>query len=154
MELPVQIQDFGKKIIDLFKRHIQNIHLLGKKRTKKCEYVTNYAQKSPGHTNVRFVQIITSHYSTLLLQKVFRANSHGGPKSREVNPCNLNRWERGNWDLPLHTESQVPSPRSQVWRGCLHGNTFWKWGLDLCCELGQAKSYNLTLNPSLADIFP
>ena len=34
-----------------------------------------------------------------------------GPKSLEVSPCNLNHWEHGSWDLPLHTgpKSQVPS---------------------------------------------
>ena len=36
------------------------------------------------------------------------------PMSLEVNPCNLNRWERGSWDLPLHMESQVMSPKYDI----------------------------------------
>ena len=36
------------------------------------------------------------------------------PKSCEVTPCNLSRWQHGNWDLPLHTGSQVLVP-SMTW---------------------------------------
>jgi hypothetical protein len=30
---------------------------------------------------------------------------HMGPKSLEVNPCNLSLRKHGNWDLPLHTRA-------------------------------------------------
>ena len=36
------------------------------------------------------------------------------PKSLAVHPCNLIRWEHGNWDLPLHTVSQALNP-SMTW---------------------------------------
>ena len=47
------------------------------------------------------------------------------PKSLEVNPSNLNRWQHGSWDLPLHIREQVhvPSPKydmdaymTTIWR--------------------------------------
>jgi hypothetical protein len=34
---------------------------------------------------------------------------HGDPKSIEVSLGNINCWEHGSRDLPLHTRSQVPS---------------------------------------------
>ena len=60
------------------------------------------------------------------------------PKSREVNQCNLNRWEHGSWDLPLHTGLQVPSSRydMDVCMAPRFGGEAW----DLCWELGRAKS--------------
>ena len=48
------------------------------------------------------------------------------PKSLETNMCNLSCCEHGSWDLPLHIWSQV-------WHGCLHGNTFWRWDSWLVC---------------------
>ena len=34
-----------------------------------------------------------------------------GPKSLEVNPCNLKCWDHRSWYLPLHMGSQVLSPK-------------------------------------------
>ena len=101
---------------------------------------------------------------------------HTGTKSQvpshlEVNPCNLNCWEHRSWDLPLHTGpksyvpsmtwtptwqhilevrlfTRVPSPKSQVWHGCLHGNTFWRWGLG---PNSQPKSRKLLYIKSRSD---
>ena len=50
-----------------------------------------------------------------------------------------NGWEHGSWDVPLHMGSQVLSPKSQVWHGWLHGNTFWRWGLGLVLRIGLSK---------------
>ena len=38
------------------------------------------------------------------------------------------------WKLGLTTSHEVPSHRSQVWHECLHGNTFWRWGLERLLE--------------------
>ena len=55
------------------------------------------------------------------------------------------------WDLPLHMEPQLLSPNYDM-NACmatLFGGEAW----DLCCEVGQAKKLDPTLNPSLANIF-
>jgi hypothetical protein len=60
------------------------------------------------------------------------------PKSHEVNPCNVDHWEHGSWDLPLHTWSQVQSPNYDMdaYMAALFGGEAW----DLCCELGRGQS--------------
>ena len=49
-------------------------------------------------------------------QQFLRYGSHGVPSFKSqshlrsmINPCNLNRWDHGSWDLPLHN-----GPKSQV----------------------------------------
>jgi hypothetical protein len=49
------------------------------------------------------------------------------------------------WDLLLHT-------RSQVWHGCLHDDTFWRWGLGLVLRVGSSKMLDPTLDKSLKKI--
>ena len=44
----------------------------------------------------------------------------------------------------------VPSPKSQVWHGCLHDNTFWRSGLGLVLGVGSSKKLDPSLNTSLA----
>ena len=73
------------------------------------------------------------------------------PESLEVNLCNLNRWEHGSWDLPLHVG--VPSPKSQVWHGCLHGNTFWRWGLGVMSSRKLDSTLNTSPENSFAQIY-
>jgi hypothetical protein len=67
------------------------------------------------------------------------------PKSLEVNVCNLNCWEHGHWHIPLHT-------KSQVWHGCLHGNTSWRWGLWLTLRVVLREKLDPTLVTSIANI--
>jgi hypothetical protein len=53
---------------------------------------------------------------------------HTDPKSLEVHPCNLGRWEPGiSWDWPLYVNFQG-------WHGCLHGNNFGGETWDLCWD--------------------
>ena len=54
------------------------------------------------------------------------------PKSHEVNPCNLNCWEHGSWDLPLHTRSQVLSSRLQ-------------WGQFMQSQLVESMEVGITI---------
>jgi hypothetical protein len=86
---------------------------------------------------------------------VFEAGSHESqvlsPKLLVVNSCNLNHKEHESWDLPLHTESQVF--KSQVWHGCLHGNTFWRWGLGLVLRARSSKKLVPTLNTNPGNNF-
>ena len=44
------------------------------------------------------------------------------------------------WKLGLTTSHGVPSLKSQVWHGCLHGDTFWRWGSWLVLGVGSHKS--------------
>ena len=73
------------------------------------------------------------------------------PKSLEINPCNLSCWEHGSWDLPFHTGSH--NLKSQLWHGCLHGNTFWRWGLGHVLRVGLSKKLDLTFHKSFINIF-
>ena len=65
-----------------------------------------------------------------------------GPKSKfmslEINPCNLNHWERWSWDLPLHTSPQVLRLKHgmDVYMTTFFGGDTW----NLCWELGWAKT--------------
>jgi hypothetical protein len=81
-----------------------------------------------------------------------RADSHRipSPKSLEVNPCNLNHWEHGSWDFPLHMGSQVLSPKYDMhaYMATLFEGEAW----DLCCELGRAKNWT-QLSTQLPQIF-
>ena len=125
------------------------------------------------------VTITTSHETLVRFGKYhiarLRAAPHGvpSPKSLEVDLRNLNRWEPGSWDLPLHMGSQVPSrlrlicaisvvesmevgtyhftwrPKSQVWRGCLCGINSLRWGLGV----GSSKKLDPTLNTNLGSCF-
>ena len=85
-----------------------------------------------------------------------RVGSHGSQviisKSHEVNPCILYCWEHRSWDLPLHTGSQVLSPKydMDVYMTTLFGGKAW----DLCCEVGRVKKLDPILNPRLVNIFP
>ena len=62
-----------------------------------------------------------------------------GTKSLEFNPYNLNHWERGSWDLPLHTRFQVLSPKYDMdaYMATLSEGEAW----DLCRELGREKNH-------------
>ena len=46
-----------------------------------------------------------------------------------------------------------PSPKSQVWLGCLHGNTFWRWGSGLVLSVGSSKLLDWTLNTHPVNIY-
>ena len=46
--------------------------------------------------------------------------------------------EHESWDFPLHTWSQVLSPKYDM-DTCMT-TTFRREAYDLCCELGQAKN--------------
>ena len=70
----------------------------------------------------------------------FRAYLHRvpSPKSLEVNPCNLSRWEHGSLDLPLHTRSQnlMSKYDMDAYMATFLGGE----AQDLWWELGRAKS--------------
>ena len=50
------------------------------------------------------------------------------------------------WELGLTTSRKVPSPESQVWHGCLHSNTFWRWSWGLVLRFRLSKKLDPTLN--------
>ena len=60
------------------------------------------------------------------------------PESLEVDPCDLGRWERGSWGLPLHMGSQVLISEydMDVYMATLSGGEACH---DLCWELGRAE---------------
>ena len=82
-----------------------------------------------------------------------RAGSHGSqvlsPKSmRSIHAIStVERMEVGTYHF-----TRVPSPKSQLWYGCLHGNTFWRWGLGLVLRVESSKKLDPTLKPSPANI--
>ena len=43
------------------------------------------------------------------------------------------------WKLELTISHGVLRFKSQVWHGCLHGNTFWRWGLGLVLRVRLSK---------------
>jgi hypothetical protein len=49
------------------------------------------------------------------------------------------------WKLGLTTSLGVLSPKSQVWHGCPHANTFWRWGSGLVLGVGPRKKLDPTL---------
>ena len=59
------------------------------------------------------------------------------------------RWEHKKLGL-----SQVLSPKSQGWHGYLHGNTFWRWGLEVVLRVGSSpkKARPNSLSTSLVNI--
>ena len=60
----------------------------------------------------------------------------------------------GCWELSLRASLHgVPSPKSSVWLGCLHGNTFWRWGLGLVSRVWWSKKLDPTHNPRPPNIF-
>jgi hypothetical protein len=44
------------------------------------------------------------------------------------------------WKLGLTTSRMVPSPKYQIYHGCLHGNTFERWALELVFRIGSSKN--------------
>ena len=72
-------------------------------------------------------------------------------------------WDRIFWDHAiLMVENMkvwtchfkwVPSPKSQVWHGCLHDNTFWRWGLGVVLRVGLRNNLDPTFSTSLMIIF-
>jgi hypothetical protein len=57
------------------------------------------------------------------------------------------------WKLGLTTSHIVPSPKSQLWHGCLHNNTIWRWSLGLVLRVGLSKKLDPTLNTNLVNIY-
>ena len=43
------------------------------------------------------------------------------------------------WKVGHTTSHGFPSLKSQAWHECLHGNTFWRWGLSAMSKVGQSK---------------
>ena len=106
--------------------------------------------------------------------KLGLTTSHGvpspHPKSLEVNPCNLNRWGHGSWDLPLHTglKSQVTwgqsvqSQPSRAWKlGTYHFTRGPKsqvtWGQSVQSQPSRAwklGTYHFTRGPKTQDPSP
>jgi hypothetical protein len=58
------------------------------------------------------------------------------------------------WKVGTYHFTRVPSPSSRWWHGCLHGNTFWRWGSGLVFGVGWSKKLDTTLNTSPANCFP
>ena len=61
-----------------------------------------------------------------------------------VDPCNLNRWEHGSWDLPLHTGSSVLSPKSL--EGSIHAIS--------TVESMESGTYHVTHGPKSLEVTP
>ena len=66
-------------------------------------------------------------------------------------PRAYKQWVLG-WVLRPNSH-MIPTLESQIWHGCLHDNTFWKWGLGLALWVGLSKKLDPTLKPSLTNIF-
>ena len=47
----------------------------------------------------------------------------------------------------------VSSLKSQVWHGCLHNNTFWRWGLGQVLRVRSSKKLDPTLHISPVNCF-
>ena len=84
------------------------------------------------------MRTLSCHELTVVLGPVHTGSQVLSPKSHEVNLCDLNHWEHGSWDLPLHMGSQVLSLSYDMdaYMATLFGGEAW----DLCCELGWAKT--------------
>ena len=76
----------------------------------------------PSHLRGRSVQSQPLRAWKLGLTTSHRVPSPQSQVTWGVDPCNLNRWEHGIWDLPRHTWSQVTWGHSEPLRG-------WKLGL-------------------------
>ena len=50
------------------------------------------------------------------------------------------------WKLGLTTSHGIPSFKSHVCHGCIHGNKFWRRGLGLILRVGLSKKLDPTLN--------
>jgi hypothetical protein len=98
-------------------------------------HTTSHRVPSP-NSQVTWGQSVQSQ--PLIARKLSLTTSHGVPS-----PNSQVTWGRSMQSQPLiacklglTTSHGVPSPNSQVWHGCLHDNTFWRWGLRLgaCVE--------------------
>jgi hypothetical protein len=71
-----------------------------------------------------------------------------GPKSLEVDPCNLSHWEHGSWDLPLHIGSQGLTLKYDMdaYIATFFGDEAW----DIWWELGRTKPRSNSQHKSLA----
>jgi hypothetical protein len=57
------------------------------------------------------------------------------------------------WKLGLATSHGVPSFKSQVWHGCIHGNNVWRRGLGLILRVGSSQKLHPTLNTRPANVY-
>ena len=82
--------------------------------------------------------------------KLGLATSHGVPSLKShLNLCNISRSEHGNWDLPLHMESQVLSPSWDAYMATLFGGEAW----DILLIVGSSTKLDPTLNTSPTNIW-
>ena len=86
--------------------HLRSIHAIS--TVESMEVLTYHFTQGP---KSQVTQGQSMQSQPLRPWKLGLTTSHGvpSPKSLNVNPCNLSRWDHGSWDLPLHTWSQVPS---------------------------------------------
>ena len=106
--------------------------------------------------------ISTSWFSIFIVSKCFslsndntyvrvRADSHWvpSPKSQFTWGRSVQSQLLRAWKVGLTTSHMVRSLKSQVWHGCLYGNAFWRWGLQLVLRVGSSKKIDPTCNTSL-----
>ena len=58
-----------------------------------------------------------------------------------------------SWKLGLTISHGVPSPRSQVWHGCLHIHPFGMWGPGLVLRVGSLKKLDLKAQHKSCEFF-
>ena len=105
---------------------------------QKLGFTTSHGVPSP-NSQVTWGQSVQSQ--PLIARKLGLTTSHRVPS-----PNSQVTWGRSMqsppliaWKLGLTTSHRVSSPKSQVWHGCLHDNTFWRWGLRLVLRFGLSK---------------
>jgi hypothetical protein len=111
------------KTLKIFPRWIlaSILRLIGR-HWRKFMYCTYYVLQTLSRTKY-FLHRQCYAWHTQMLGLV-----HTGPKSHKVNSCNLNLWEQP-LKVGTYHFTWVSNLKFQLWHGCLHGNTFRRWGL-------------------------
>ena len=77
--------------------------------------------------------VILNHDTPLIFDHM-KGRFTWGPKSLEVNPCNLNFWEHGSWGLT--TLQRGPKHDMDAYMATFFGGEAW----DVCWDVGSTKS--------------
>ena len=84
--------------------------------------------------------------------QMFLGAVHMGLKSQVTWGQSMQSQPLGGWKLGFTSSHGVSSLKSQLWHGCLHDDTFWRWDLGLGMQVGSSKKLDPTLIPSLVSI--
>jgi hypothetical protein len=90
--------------------------------------------RKPSCSNVKWFGRSRPFWPTRDLRVGWHGSPILNPKSLEVHPCNSCHWAHGRWDLPLHTRSQVLTPKcdTNAYMTTLFGSEAqvlrWAWG--------------------------